>query len=62
MQEDGCVMLRQPMHGTEASSSRVGLPALDVTVARSRKEREHASAPPTHFNEAQVEQALWQEF
>jgi hypothetical protein len=26
------------------------------------QEREHASAPPAHFSEAQAEQALWQEF
>jgi hypothetical protein len=31
-------------------------------MARPGKEREHASVPPAHFNEAQAEQALWQEF
>jgi hypothetical protein len=62
MQEDGCVMPRRPTHSTEASSSRAGLPAPDATVARLKQEREHASAPPGHFNEAQAEQALWQEF
>jgi hypothetical protein len=31
-------------------------------VARPEQEWEHASAPPAHFNEAQAEQALWQEF
>jgi hypothetical protein len=62
MREDGCVMPRQPTHDTEASSSCAGLPAPDVTVARAGKEQEHASAPPAHFNEAQAEQALWQEF
>jgi hypothetical protein len=34
MQEDGCVVPRQPTHNAEASSSRVVLPAPDVTVAR----------------------------
>jgi hypothetical protein len=54
MREDGCVMLRQPTHGTEASSSRASLPAPGVTVARQEQEREHASASPAHFNEAQA--------
>jgi hypothetical protein len=61
MWEDGCVMPRQPMHGTEASSSRAGLPAPNITVAHPEQEREHASASPAHFNEAQAEQALWLE-
>jgi hypothetical protein len=43
-------------------SSRAALPAPDVTVTRLEQGREHASAPPTHFNDAQAEQALWQEF
>jgi hypothetical protein len=55
MREDNCVMLQQPTHGTEASSSRAGLPTSDVTVVRSGQEREHVSAPPAHFNEAQAE-------
>jgi hypothetical protein len=29
---------------------------------RPEQGREHASASPAHFNEAQAEQALWQEF
>jgi hypothetical protein len=31
-------------------------------MARPEQEREPASAPPAHFNEAQAEQALWKEF
>jgi hypothetical protein len=38
------------------------LPAPDVVVVRLEQERGHASAPPAHFDEAQAEQALWQEF
>jgi hypothetical protein len=49
-------------HDAEASSSRDDRPALGTTVARLEQEREPPSAPPAHFNEAQVEQALWQEF
>jgi hypothetical protein len=49
-------------HGAEASSSRAVLPAPDAVVARSGQEWGRAGAPPTHFDEAQVEQALWQEF
>jgi hypothetical protein len=59
MREDGCVVPRQPTHGTEALSSRVVLPAPDVTIAHPEQEREHASVSPAHFNDAQAEQALW---
>jgi hypothetical protein len=53
VREDGCVVPWQPMHGAEASSSRVGLPTAYTNVACS--ERERASAPPAYFNEAQAE-------
>jgi hypothetical protein len=62
MWEDGCEMLRRLTHSVEASSSRTALPALDVVVVRSEQERGHDSAPPTHFDEAQAERVLWQEF
>jgi hypothetical protein len=62
MREDGCVMLRHPMHSTKASSSRAALPATDGTAAHPEQERKHASAPPAHFSKAQAKQALWQEF
>jgi hypothetical protein len=62
MREDGCVIPWHPTHGAEASSSCAALPAPDGTAARPEQEREHASAPPTHFSEAQAEQALWEEF
>jgi hypothetical protein len=62
MREDGCVMPQHQMHGVEPSLSRAAPPALNGTVARPEQEREHASALPTHFDEAQAEQALWQEF
>jgi hypothetical protein len=62
MLEDGCVMPRHTTHDAEVSSSHAGLPAPDVTVARPEQEREHASALPAHFNEAQAEQVLWQVF
>jgi hypothetical protein len=62
MREDGCVMSWHPTHGARALSSRAALSAPDGTVVRLEQEREHASAPPAHFSEAQAEQALWQEF
>jgi hypothetical protein len=62
MQEDGCVMSQRPAHDAEASSSRAVLPAPDVIVARPKQECGHAGAPLAHFDEAQAEQALWQEF
>jgi hypothetical protein len=46
----------------EASWSRAVLPASDGAVARLEHERERAIMPPTHFADAQAEQALWQEF
>jgi hypothetical protein len=61
MCEDGRVMSRQPTHGRGLIITR--------WPARPRRhhgapgeEREHASALQAHFNEAQDEQALWQEF
>jgi hypothetical protein len=60
--EDGRVVLRRPTHGAEASSSRAGLPAPDTVVAGLEQEREPTGAPPAYFNEAQAEQAMWQEF
>jgi hypothetical protein len=51
-----------PMHSVVASSLHVSLPASNTTVAGPEQERERASAPPAYFNEAQAEQALWQEF
>jgi hypothetical protein len=62
MREDGCVMPWRLTHGAEASSSRAGLPAPNTVVVQLEQEREPASAPPAYFNEAQAEQALWQEF
>jgi hypothetical protein len=62
MREDGCVMLRHPSRGAEASSSRTALPAPDTVVVLLEQERGHASVPSAHFDEAQAEQALWQEF
>jgi hypothetical protein len=55
-------MSRRPADGAEASSSRAVLLASDGTMARLEQERERVDAPPTHFADAQAEQALWQEF
>jgi hypothetical protein len=55
-------MPRNLTHGAEASSSRASLPAPNGTVSHLERERKRASAPPAHFNEAQAEQVLWQEF
>jgi hypothetical protein len=62
MREDGCVMPRHLARGAEASSLRAVPPAPDGTVMCAEREREQASALPSHFNKAQAEQALWQEF
>jgi hypothetical protein len=62
MREDSCVMPRRPVHGTEASSSHAALPAPDAVVARPGQEQGHAGVPPAHFDEAQDEQVLRQEF
>jgi hypothetical protein len=62
MREDGCVMSGRQTHGAEASSSRAAHPASDGVAARPEQERERVNAPPSHFSEAQAEQALWQEF
>jgi hypothetical protein len=38
MHEDGCMMLRHPTHGDEASSSRVALVAPDGAAVRPEQE------------------------
>jgi hypothetical protein len=55
-------MPRCSTHGAEASSSRGALPTPDAIVTRPEQGRGLTGAPPTHFDEAQAEQALWQEF
>jgi hypothetical protein len=62
MQEDNCVMLQRLTHGAEASSSHADLPTPYVAVAHPEQEQGHAGAPPAHFDEAQAEQVLCQEF
>jgi hypothetical protein len=52
MREDGSMVSRQPTHSDEALSSRAILPTLDVTIVRPEQEREHASVPLAHFNDA----------
>jgi hypothetical protein len=49
-------------HDAEASTSHAAPPAPDVTVTHPEQGLRRADAPPAHFNEAQAEQALWQEF
>jgi hypothetical protein len=62
MQEDGCVMSQCPAQGTEASTFHAIPPAPDVAIAHPEQGLRRADAPPAHFNEAQAEQARWQEF
>jgi hypothetical protein len=59
MWEDGCVMSQHPAHDVEASMSQVPLSTPNVVVMLLEQGLRHADAPPTHFNEAQAEQALW---
>jgi hypothetical protein len=62
MREDGCVMSQHLAHDAEASTSRAALPASDVAVTCPEQGWGHVGAPSAHFDEAQAEQALWQEF
>jgi hypothetical protein len=62
VREDSCVVPRWPLHSAETSSSRASLPAPNTGVVGLEQEREPAGAPPACLNEAQAEQALWQEF
>jgi hypothetical protein len=55
------MMAGRPGRGTEASSSRAGLPASGGPAASPKRERERVDAPPPHFVEAQAEQELWEE-
>jgi hypothetical protein len=62
MREDSCVMSQCPVHDAEASSSCTVLPAPVAADTHSERGPGHAGAPPAHFDEAQAEQVLWQEF
>jgi hypothetical protein len=62
MRDDGCVMSGRPTDSAKASSLYAVLPASDGAAARPEWEWERIIAPPAHFVDAQVEQALWQEF
>jgi hypothetical protein len=62
MREDGCVMSQRPTHDAEVSMSRVAPLASDVIVAQPERELHHSGAPRALLDEAQAEQALWQEF
>jgi hypothetical protein len=62
MREDDCVMSQHPAHDAEASTSHAAPLAPDVVVAHPEQGLRRADTPPTHFDEAQTEQALWQKF
>jgi hypothetical protein len=62
MREDGCVMSQCPAHDTEVSTSHAAPPASDVAVSHPEQGLRRPGVPPAHFDEAQAEQALWQEF
>jgi hypothetical protein len=62
MREDGCVMSQCPAHDAEASTSHAAPPTPDVAIAHPEQGPRRADTPPTHFNEAQAEHVLWQEF
>jgi hypothetical protein len=62
MREDGCVMSQRPAHDAKASTSHAAPPAPDVAVVHPEWGLRRADALPAHFDEAQAEQALWQEF
>jgi hypothetical protein len=62
MRECSCVMSGCPRHDAGASTSHAAPPAPDAAVAHPEHRLRYAGAPPAHFDEAQAEQALWQEF
>jgi hypothetical protein len=55
-------MSQRPAHGADASTSRAAPLAPDVVVAHREQGLRRAGLPLTHFDEAQAEQVLWQEF
>jgi hypothetical protein len=62
MREHGCVMSHRPAHGAEASSSHAVPPAPGVAIAHLEQELGDVGVLLAHFDEAQAEQVLWQEF
>jgi hypothetical protein len=62
MREDGCVTSQRSAHDAETSMSHATLPTSDVAVVRPESGRGHIGTLLAHFDLAQDEQALWQEF
>jgi hypothetical protein len=62
MREDSCVMSQCPANDVEASMSHAVPPASDVAVPHPEQGLCRPAAPPTHIDEAQAEQVLWQKF
>jgi hypothetical protein len=55
-------MSQRLVHDVEASMSHAAPAAPDVVVAHLEQGLRCTGAPSTHFDEAQIEQALWQDF
>jgi hypothetical protein len=62
MQADDCVMSQRPAHDAEATASRGAPPASDVVVPQLEQGLHRPGVPHAPLDEAQAEQALWQEF
>jgi hypothetical protein len=62
VRSDGCVMSQRPTHDTEESTSRVVPPAPDAAVSELEQGLRRPEVLRTLHDEAQAEQALWQEF
>jgi hypothetical protein len=62
MREDGYMMSLRPVHDTEASTSHASSPASDVAASHPEQGLRRPGELPALFDEAQAEQALWQEF
>jgi hypothetical protein len=56
------MMSQHPVHDTEASTSHAAPPAFDIAVSHLEQGLRRSGEPPALFNEAQAEEALWQEF
>jgi hypothetical protein len=55
-------MSQRPAHHAEATTSQAAPPVPDVAVAHLEQGLSRTDVPPAHFNEAQAEQVLRQEF
>jgi hypothetical protein len=62
MRDDDCVMSQRLAHDAEVCTSHPAPPASNISISQPEQGLPRPEAPRAPLDEAQAEQALWQEF